>query len=1089
MKRKVEIEFVSETADFLRDMGEIVDAGKAVYGVYDKVTGVINRFQTRVSQGLIAGGASIGAYMTHSTVAAVGFEREMLNLESIMQMSNHQFAETGESVLQMVNDVNKGAADLAKGAYEVASSGFTRPSEATAIIEQAGYAASAGLTSTDIAARALVVTLNAYSLGADQAARVSDVLFQTVNAGQVNFEQLAIQLGDFVGFAQAAGVELEEIFGTYAFGTKMLGQPAQAATATTAAMRGLLAPTEDMIRAYDKLGVATGDQAIEQWGLQGTIRKVAGTVGNQADAVQKLFGNVEALRIVLPLVAQDQEDLNEFMSAFTDETALAGSTMRAFETQQQGVGAQWDQFKNSAGAFGIMLAQGVLPPLTLFLETINDLLGFLLDLPAPLKTVVGLMLGLSSAALITAGTIGLLSVKFKLLISLYRILSGSSALGFLSKYALQAGQLALRLGAVSNAVGIIRTRLVAMGIAGQGAFAAVAAGAAGAVGAMVLVAMNAQRIHNMVRDFKNPPQIDKLADTLTRLGEAAPGTPTEGIRKDLEEFGRLDATSLRNQAENIADSVLSPFINWEGGENTDWSTRLEDIDTALASMVANGYVDEADKAVSRLSETFLQMPKSEVLRYLDDYNGAVGDAEAESKHLDKQMAELERQMYSGAEAASKYRDRLQGIAKAANEATGLGSLIKDLESGWKSQADAADDQADAVDKIVDAEMKRLDAAEAIAEAEQGITDAIEDRIKAQKEANLDAERAEKKLRRLRYISGGTVVAGSDLDLDIRETELDLADAHDKVKDADRRVADARDKLTDANKRALEATKDLTAAEEENATKAADRTATLADVLGELDKKNAAFVKFNENLAALALKGIDPAFLAELRGMGSEGVAWADMLIKAGPEELDKAKAAIKEHARITSEEFAREMDLQLVAAAAVAKVGVGAEITGIINEMERIAPGIAATVPEVKAAMDALGLALMGPPEGFGGAWDYIRNAPAESIFPNLPYDPNTGRNYGQQPRSAFTGPPAAVPMGPPAPGEYVQPRTKNVDLNSLARTGSLKAAVPSGSMTGMSTTNHYQFGDLKVQDVDDAMRQARQKKRLMALGGSNRRG
>ncbi|KKM23183.1 hypothetical protein LCGC14_1617750, partial [marine sediment metagenome] len=48
-----------------------------------------------------------------------------------------------------------------------------------------------GITSTLVAVNAITTVLNAYGMEADRASHVSDLLFQSVKGGKINFEQLA----------------------------------------------------------------------------------------------------------------------------------------------------------------------------------------------------------------------------------------------------------------------------------------------------------------------------------------------------------------------------------------------------------------------------------------------------------------------------------------------------------------------------------------------------------------------------------------------------------------------------------------------------------------------------------------------------------------------------------------------------------------------------------------------------------------------------------------------------------------------------------------------------------------------------------
>src|ERR671918_86576 len=104
------------------------------------------------------------------------------------------------AVLEMSTRLPQSAQVLAKGLYDIGSSGFYG-ADALKILEVSAIAASAGMTDTATASKAIVGVLNAYGLEAEDAAHVSDVLFTTVELGVITFEELTRQLGDVLGAA------------------------------------------------------------------------------------------------------------------------------------------------------------------------------------------------------------------------------------------------------------------------------------------------------------------------------------------------------------------------------------------------------------------------------------------------------------------------------------------------------------------------------------------------------------------------------------------------------------------------------------------------------------------------------------------------------------------------------------------------------------------------------------------------------------------------------------------------------------------------------------------------------------------------
>jgi len=122
-----------------------------------------------------------------SVKAAADFEREMRNVASISVSTQKNFDKISDSLIDMSRVVPQSATTLAKGLYEVTSSGFDG-AEAMTVLRSSAVAASAGLTTTEVAAKGITAVLNAYGLSGFEASKVSDILFQTVNKGVLSFE-------------------------------------------------------------------------------------------------------------------------------------------------------------------------------------------------------------------------------------------------------------------------------------------------------------------------------------------------------------------------------------------------------------------------------------------------------------------------------------------------------------------------------------------------------------------------------------------------------------------------------------------------------------------------------------------------------------------------------------------------------------------------------------------------------------------------------------------------------------------------------------------------------------------------------------
>lgn len=306
-------ELVKGMGGFLRQAASFA-GGFLLYDVIRKITGAIG--------GLIS--------------AFEDFDAEMANVNSIVQLSDQGIAQLSDDVLRLAEDrrIVDMPAQLAAGLYQIVSSGF-EAADAMKVLEAASIAATAGLTTTDVASTALVAVLNAYHLGADQAAAASNSLFQIVNLGVLTFEQLAGTIGTVVPTAAALGVTLDELGGAYTVLTRQGVSADEATTQIYGVINGLLKPTEALTAALNDLGYESGEALIAQKGFGGALEVVRDLTGGSADKAAEYFGDIRALRGILGLTTNDMADYEAAMKGMSEAQEGAGATQKALEKQMK----------------------------------------------------------------------------------------------------------------------------------------------------------------------------------------------------------------------------------------------------------------------------------------------------------------------------------------------------------------------------------------------------------------------------------------------------------------------------------------------------------------------------------------------------------------------------------------------------------------------------------------------------------------------------------------------------------------------------------------------------------------------------------
>ncbi|MGW6393309.1 phage tail tape measure protein [Streptomyces sp. NPDC055103] len=358
--------------------------------------------QTRrtMAAGFAVMGVALGGAFVMGVRGAIELEKQMANVMTISkEINNTNISNFTDQIVELSTQLPQSASQLAEGLYQVVSTGFDG-ADAMTILRVAARGATAGLTTTETSARALLGVLKAYGMDASQAADVMDVMFQTVNYGVVSFDELAQQLGDVVPMAAAAGVEFDDISSALAAVT-LTGIPAaEAVTALNMLMTRMMKPGRELVDMIKGFGYESAAAALEQDGLYVVMEKVRNATGGSADQLVPLLKDIRAVRAALALSAAEGKNYQDTYAGISVEVERAGATQRAYAIQLDTTAGQWAQFQNQAQALGIDMARVLLPALESVGEVLNIVAGAINDLPGPAKSLMGVVLALSAAALL-----------------------------------------------------------------------------------------------------------------------------------------------------------------------------------------------------------------------------------------------------------------------------------------------------------------------------------------------------------------------------------------------------------------------------------------------------------------------------------------------------------------------------------------------------------------------------------------------------------------------------------------------------------------------------------------------------------------
>lgn len=715
MARDVVLRFTANVTSLRAGMLSAAASVKDFEGQVVQVAKTSNETQRIAGKAMLGVGIAAAAGLALAVRSAVQFEQRMMNVATISGDVEKNFGAAGDAVLEMSGRLGVGANELAEGLYDVASSGF-QGAAGMEILEVAAVAAQAGLSTTAVAARAITGALNAYGLSVSQASDVSDIFFQTVNLGIVTFEELAQNVGDFMGTANALGIALDQASAGFATIT-LAGVPAaEAATSLNAVMTQMLKPASEINAAFQALGYESSEAAIAQLGLGGALQLVRSSMGDNKAAFAALFPEIRATRGALALTAQDGATYNRVAGEITDKSKRAGAAAAALAIQQKSLGGQLKIAKEQIVALAVGIGQALLPALRPVVTLVQNVATGFAALGGGAQTGAAALGILGAGVLTIGGAFLLLAPKIAAAVTWFHTLQ------------VTAPALAASLRTVTLAMGVV------------GGVMIVATGILMAYGNQKRETK--QRTDDLVQALKDERAgiegvidakiAEKVADEqLAAIGHRL-GISTETIvramRGEKAALDEIDAVMKRNVTHHeLQDAGYFKLRNSVNGYAKDLDGAAEKLalqDAALkaaatssgkaaagidglgdATFDAAGYMDGLDDSQKKVLSSLQEMVDlSEI--YVD------GQRDVEDAEKDANRAQGDR-IRDGARAQSDAMETRHRAERAALEGefiTGKASQaahdqrVKNLDSQQEKEKEA-------MDTTVDAEGKRADAIE------------------------------------------------------------------------------------------------------------------------------------------------------------------------------------------------------------------------------------------------------------------------------------------------------------------------------------------------------------------------------------------
>ena len=260
---------------------------------------------------------------------------------------------------------------LLAASYDVASAGFGKAADITKILEASLLGAVGGMTDIGTVSDAATSVMNAFGLTTDSVSKIVDGFVQTQNDGKIVVGQYASQIGRVAPIAAAAGVGIDELNAAISTVTAQ-GVPVESTfSGINQVIASIVKPTSEAAKAAKRLGLDFSSAAIQTKGFGGFLEDVIKKTGGSEVEITKLFGSVDALKALMPLINDDLVTFNKNLDNQKNATGAAGD---AADIMGQTVSSQISQIVNNITTLVRGLDQVLGPAIKGLLDLINSVL-------------------------------------------------------------------------------------------------------------------------------------------------------------------------------------------------------------------------------------------------------------------------------------------------------------------------------------------------------------------------------------------------------------------------------------------------------------------------------------------------------------------------------------------------------------------------------------------------------------------------------------------------------------------------------------------------------------------------------------------
>jgi TP901 family phage tail tape measure protein len=431
--REVSVLLSANTGPYQQEMGKAADATNNLADAMYRLDAAYKRALRVIGGAAIGIGASMQAIATGGAWAAAAFEESFARVAKTTGLENTLMGSTGKvanfaaafgvgdnALQRFENDIRTLSTVIPVSTDELAyladvAGTLGVESENLVLFADSAAKLGAGINelSSDVAIAGMANLVGAFGLAEEQVVNLGSSLAYLANHTRGSANEMLLFSDRFAGTAVQIGMTADEVLALGAAVSAIGARPEAGASALIQTMNKLNAAIQGGGEEARKFASAMGMSVKElesMWSDQGptaVLMKLLDTLSLQGDeagiTLQKLgLSGIRTTQVLGGMAAQMgvvTDAMRMSREEFVRGEALGELAAVRFDT----VAKSLQRFKQSTSEVFRSLGQGFLVPIQAMIDSSTRLVNLFNGLPQPIKTALGLILGIGGAALTAAG--------------------------------------------------------------------------------------------------------------------------------------------------------------------------------------------------------------------------------------------------------------------------------------------------------------------------------------------------------------------------------------------------------------------------------------------------------------------------------------------------------------------------------------------------------------------------------------------------------------------------------------------------------------------------------------------------------------